>query len=46
MEINLIEKQLRPQYYCEQRSKKLKLTGISPSTYYHILPEIDVTNLR
>jgi hypothetical protein len=42
MELSLIEKHLRPEYYCKQTNKTLKYVGLSPQVYFQLLPHLDV----
>ena len=41
MEISIIEKHLRPEYFKAQKSKKMKYVGIAPKTYFHLMTVID-----
>lgn len=42
MELSLIEKHLRPDYYSKQTNKKSKYVGLSPQVYFQFLPHLDV----
>ena len=41
MELNVIEKTLRPSYYCQQMNKKKNFVAIGPHAYYQFIRYLD-----